>query len=259
MPPKPCQLRAPWPKQSGNAFQALVDLPEDGSSSTFDGRDGIVDGTDDNTVVITNPRDSGPPASQQLQHNEWVEDNIVLLSKQINESGMIHYKNEKRLYRIEERVIELCNNQQQDFEEVNSKMDNLLQEMDRYTSTIGDEMESTFQTVLDKLENLTKQVDKMALEEVALRKAYHLSTAETAALKATVDTLMKQLDECIVIPAPPLPDLATSPSAMEEMTVQLSYVQHDIQDVLAAIHNPPGKRKRWGSDQNTGPTMLTNQ
>jgi hypothetical protein len=58
-----------------------VDLPEDGSDSTFDGRDGIVDGTDDNTVVIANPRNSGPPASQQLQHNEWVEDNIVLLSK----------------------------------------------------------------------------------------------------------------------------------------------------------------------------------
>jgi hypothetical protein len=69
-------------------------------------------------------------------------------------------------------------------------MDNLLQEMERYTSAIGDEMESAFQTVLDKLKNLMTQVDKMALEEVALCKAYHHSTAETAALKATVDTLM---------------------------------------------------------------------
>jgi hypothetical protein len=138
-------------------------------------------------------------------------------------------------------------------------MDNLLQEMERHTSTIGDEMESAFQIVLDKLDNLTRQVDKMAMEEVALCKAYRQSTAETAALKATVDTLTKQLDECIVIPAPPLPEPATSPSAMEEMTVQLSYVQHDIQDVLAAVRNPPGKRKRRGSDQNTGPTTPTNQ
>jgi hypothetical protein len=46
MPPKPRQLRAPRPKQSGNAFQALVDLPEDGSNSTFDGRDGKVDESD---------------------------------------------------------------------------------------------------------------------------------------------------------------------------------------------------------------------
>jgi tRNA U54 and U55 pseudouridine synthase Pus10 len=54
----------------------------------------------------------------------------------------MHYKNEKCLYKIEERVIELCNNQHQDFEEVNSKMDNLLQEMERRTSAIGDEMKA---------------------------------------------------------------------------------------------------------------------
>jgi hypothetical protein len=218
MPPKPRQLRAPRPKQSGNAFQALVDLPEDGSDPTFDGRDGIVDGTDDNTVVIANPRDSGPPASQQLEHNEWVEDNIVLLSKQINESGAMHYKNEKCLYKIEERVIGLSESQHQLFEDA-------------------------FQIVVDKLDNLTRKVDKMALEEVALRKAYSQSTAETAALKATVATLTKQLDEHIVFPALPLPDPATSPSAMEEMTMHLSHVQHDIQDVLEAVRNPPCKRK----------------
>jgi chromosome segregation ATPase len=155
----------------------------------------------------------------------------------------MHYKNQQRLYDIEMRVMGLSNNQQQDFEEVNNKVDNLLQEVERRTSAIGDEMESAFRTVLDKLENLTKQVDKMAMEEVALRKAYRQSTAETAALKATINTLTKQLDERIVIPAPPLPDPATSPSAMEEMMVQLSHVQHDIQDVLAAVRNPPSKRK----------------
>jgi hypothetical protein len=196
MPPKPRQLCAPWPKQSGNIFQALVDLPEDGSDSTFDGRDGIVDGTDDNTVVITNPRDSGLPASQQLQYNEWVQENLAELSQQIND---LHYKNEMHLYNIEERVIGLSNSQHQLFEDA-------------------------FQAVVNKLDNLTRKVDKMALEEVALRKAYRQSTAETAALKATVDTLTKQLDEHIVIPASPLLDPATSPSAMEEMTVQLSHV-----------------------------------
>jgi hypothetical protein len=156
MPQKPRQLRAPRPKQSRNAFQPLVDLPEDGSDSTFDGRDGIVDGTDDNTVVIVNPHDSGPSASQQLQHNEWVEDNIALLSNQVTDCEAIHYKNQQHLYDIEKRVMGLSNNQQQDFEEVNSKIDNLLQEMVQRTSAIGDEMESTFQTVLDKCENLTK-------------------------------------------------------------------------------------------------------
>jgi hypothetical protein len=83
------------------------------------------------------------------------------------------------------------------------------------------------------------------------------STAETVALKATVNTLTKQLDEHIVFPALPLADPATSPSAMEEM--MMSVVHNDIQDVLAAVRNPPGKRKRRGSHQNTGPTMPTNQ
>jgi tRNA U54 and U55 pseudouridine synthase Pus10 len=156
MPPKPHQLHAPQPKQSGNAFQALMDLPDNGSDPTFDGRDGIVDGTDDNNVIIMNPCDSGMPASKQLQHNESVEDNIILLSHQINDSDVMNYKNQQCLYKIEERVIKLCNNQQQDFEEVNSKMDTLLQEMEWHTSAIGDETESTFQTVFDKLENLTK-------------------------------------------------------------------------------------------------------
>jgi hypothetical protein len=86
-------------------------------------------------------------------------------------------------------------------------------------------------------------VDKIALAEVALHKAYHQSTAKTAALKATVDTLMKQLDEHIIFPALPLPDPASSPSAMEEMMMQLSHIQHDIQDILEAVCNPPGKRK----------------
>jgi regulator of replication initiation timing len=131
--------------------------------------------------------------------------------------------------------------------------------IEQHTDAIGDEMESAFQTVFDKLDNLTKKVDKMALEEVALRKAYRQSTAETAALKATVDTLTKQLDEHIVFPTLPLPDPTASSTTMEEMTMQLSVVQNDIQDVLEPVRNPPGKRKRWGSDQNTGPTTPTNQ
>jgi regulator of replication initiation timing len=102
-------------------------------------------------------------------------------------------------------------------------------------------MESAFPVVFDKLDNLARKVDKMALEEVALHKAYRQSTTETAALKATIDTLMKELDEHIILLALPLPDLVTSPSAMEEMMMQLSHVQHDIQDVLEAICNPPGK------------------
>ncbi|KAI5807791.1 hypothetical protein BZA77DRAFT_362944 [Pyronema omphalodes] len=98
----------------------------------------------------------------------------------------------------------------------------------------------------------------LLFENATLRTAYDSTQAETAALKAAVDALTKKIDEQQqVISAPPSPNLTASSSAMEEMTMQLSVVQHDIQDVLDAVRNPPGKRKRRGSDQNTEPTSPT--
>jgi hypothetical protein len=184
MPPKHRQLHAPCPKASGNTFQALVDPPNDGNHFSFNGGDERTDENDDNTVVIANLR----------------------------ESIEMYYKNEKRLYKIEERVIGLDNNQNQHFEDANSKMDNLLQKMDAAWT-----------------------------KNTALREAYRASREETAALKAAVDALTKKLEENTVISPPPAPDTMASSTAMEEMTFQLSHVQHDIQDVLDAIHNPPGK------------------
>jgi hypothetical protein len=74
-----------------------------------------------------------------------------------------------------------------------------------------------------------------------------------------VDTLTKKLDENIATTAPPSPATTTSSTAMEEMTMQLSHVQHDIQDVLDAVLNPPGKRKRRTSDQDNEPTTPINR
>jgi hypothetical protein len=51
MPPKHRQLNAPQPKLGGNEYKALVDLPEDESDSSFDGRDSKVDGTDGKSAV----------------------------------------------------------------------------------------------------------------------------------------------------------------------------------------------------------------
>jgi hypothetical protein len=81
MPPKPRQLHAPWTKQPGNTFQALVDLPEDGSNSTFDGRDGKVDGTDENTIEIRHQCISTAVAPPKTMHKttrdqfyDWTSD-----------------------------------------------------------------------------------------------------------------------------------------------------------------------------------------
>jgi hypothetical protein len=120
----------------------------------------------------------------------------------------------------------------------------------RRTGAIGDEMESAFQTVFDKLDNLTRKVDKMALEEVALRKAYRQSTAETAALKATVDTLTKQLDEHIIFPALPLPD----PSAYEKCLVAMESKLDDVLQQLDAtrrVNNELLEAYRASREENT--------
>jgi hypothetical protein len=91
-------------------------------------------------------------------------------------------------------------------------------------------------------------MDAVWTENTALRKAYRISREETAALKAAVDTLIKKLDKNISMSMPPSLETATSSNAMEEMMMQLSHIQHDIQDVLDTVCNPPSKRKQHTSN-----------
>jgi predicted ATPase with chaperone activity len=101
-------------------------------------------------------------------------------------------------------------------------------------------------------------MDAAWTKNTALWEAYCTSREETAALKTAVDALMKRIDETITTTAPPSPATATSSTTMEEMMMQLSVIQHDIQDVLEAVRNPPGKRKRHTSNQDTKPTIPMN-
>jgi regulator of replication initiation timing len=116
-----------------------------------------------------------------------------------------------------------------------------------------------FDALNSKMDNLLQKMDATWTRNTALREAYRASREETAALKVAVDTLMKKLDENIGITVPPSPDTVASSTVMEEMTMQLSHVQHDIQDILDAIRNPPGKRKRRTSDQDNELTMPMNR
>jgi regulator of replication initiation timing len=232
-----------------------VDLPEDGSNSTFDGRDGKVDESDGfsagNTLQRAPSAASEAPPPPPRYTTDYGESPVRKWRTELVNDGVRAQVFGAEIDCSAENILQYC--------AANAAIGAHLEWLiEQRTGAIGDEMESTLQTVFDKLDNLTKKVDKMALEEVALRKAYHQSTAEAAAVKATVDTLTKQLDEHIVFPTLPLPDPMASSTTMEEMTMQLSVVQNDIQDVLEAVRNPPGKRKRRGSDQHTGPTTPTN-
>jgi chromosome segregation ATPase len=125
-------------------------------------------------------------------------------------------------------------------------------EIQRRLITLEDNINNNF-------DNLLQKMDAAWTENTALREAYRASREETAALKAAVDSLTQKIDEQLAIPAPPSPDLAASPTTMEEMTMQLSVVQHDIQDILEAVCKPPGKRKRRTSNQDAEPTTPTNR
>jgi hypothetical protein len=93
------------------------------------------------------------------------------------------------------------------------------------------------------LEGLLQWMDAVLNDNTELCATYDASQAETAALKAAVETLIQKCDKQIAILAPPSPDVIASSTTMEEMTMQLSVVKHNIQDILEAVHNPPGKRK----------------
>jgi regulator of replication initiation timing len=100
-----------------------------------------------------------------------------------------------------------------------------------------------FNVLNSMMDSLLQKLDATWTEYTVLREDYRAAREETARLKAAVDTLMKKLDENRVISAPPSPETATSSIAMEEMTMQLSHIQNDIQDILETVRNPPGKRK----------------
>jgi hypothetical protein len=247
MPPNHRQLRAPRPKASGNAFQALVDPPNDGNDLSFDGGDGKTDGSDDNGVVIANPRDSGPPASQQLQKDM---ENLEHLGHTAT-----------ALEAFQTAILRLAENDDKDelyMCELNRKP---VAISEGETNAYNDDRTHTddrFAAIESKMDILLQKMDATWTENTALRAAYHASREETVALKAAVDTLMKKLDETIATPAPPSLETVTSPTAMEEMTMKLSNVQHNLQDVLDAVRNPPGKRKRRSSGQENEPTTPTN-
>ncbi|KAI5813968.1 hypothetical protein BZA77DRAFT_295443 [Pyronema omphalodes] len=93
---------------------------------------------------------------------------------------------------------------------------------------ISDHINDRFDAVLAKLNDLHG-------ENAKLRAAYDSTQAGIAALKAAVAALTKKIDEQQqVISVPPSTNLTASSSAMEGMTMQLSVVQHDIQDVVDA-------------------------
>jgi hypothetical protein len=246
MPPKHRQPNAPRPKPAGNAYNSLVDLPHDGSDPFTDGRDGNVDGSDGKSAVnapihvftVGTPAAASPPPAPTGEPplRVWRRGLIADITHAIPHEERMQFGHELH---CQYSAASLCG------------IEVAHIEIQRCLTTLEDNINNNF-------DNLLHKMDAAWTENTALREAYRASREETAALKAAVDSLTQKLDEQLAIPAPPSPDLLASPTTMEEMTMQLSIVQHNIQDILEAVRNPPGKRKRHTSNQDTEPTMPTN-
>jgi hypothetical protein len=206
-----------------------VDPPNDGNNLSIDGGDGKVDATDDTSAVNASQCDSTTAASPE----------------QLLDSAA-------QLVQITNLNTTVATSTRDYVQKTSHDMHDLLIEMD-------DRANARLEPFYNMLEGLLQRMDTVLNDNTELRAAYDASRAETAALKAAVDTLTQKYDEQIATPAPPSPDLTASSTTMEEMTMQLSIVQHDIQDILEAVRNPPGKRKRRTSNQDAEPTTPTNQ
>jgi hypothetical protein len=254
MPPKYRQLNAPRPKLAGNAYKALVNLPEDEFASSFDGRDGKVDGTDGKSAVnalqrVSAAETTAAASPQQTPTGDpplciWHRGLIAAAVNTILHDVPMDCRPENH---FQYSAASLC------------AIDHANIEIQRHLTTFADNVFNSFHGVFGRLDSLLTTMDTVVNENTVLRAAYDASKQPTAALKAAVDTLSRNIDEQIAIPAPSLPDLSGSPTIMEEMTMQLSAIQHDIQDVLEAVRNPPGKRKQCTSNQDTEPTTPTNR
>jgi hypothetical protein len=238
MPPKHHQPNAPRPKPAGNAYTALVDLSEDESDSSFDGRDGKDDGTDGKSAVNAFQRVSAAESTAAASPQQTPTRDPPL---RIWHRGLIAATVNTVLHgapmaggpanHSQYSAASLCAVEQANIE------------IQRRLTTFEDNVYNSFHAVFGRLNSLLTKMDTVVNENTVLRVAYDTSKQETAALKAAVDSLSRKIDEQIAIPTAPSPDLTASSTTMEEMTMQLSVIQHDIQDVLAAVRNPPGKRK----------------
>jgi hypothetical protein len=224
-----------------------VDLPHDGSDPFTDGRDGKVDGSDGKRAVNMPihvftagiPAAASPPPLPTgepplcVWHRGLIADvpHAILHEERMQFGHELHFQySAASLCSIEVAHIEI----------------------QRRLTTLEDNINNNF-------DNLLQKMDAAWTKNTALREAYRASRDETAALQAAVDSLTWTIDERLAILAPPSPDLLASPTTMEEMTMQLSIIQHDIQDVLEAVYNPPSKRKRCTSNQDAEPRMPTNR
>ncbi|KAI5808325.1 hypothetical protein BZA77DRAFT_362645 [Pyronema omphalodes] len=283
MSPKQQQNNAQRSKQSENAYNVLADLPHDGSTPTFDGRDGKVDEVDGNfagkpfqSVVL-----AGSPvlsaSTQQLPMTQQLVEQYRAYA-----ARMDHYRNgskptsdgsdgkgdgvdgnftgkasqcvvpagspappastpqqqataEQSRFSDYHRSCVSAINKAIAVDDNYATLDQLfhdnqaeftgasllgIQQIHRDTqrrfNTLDDTIRNNSDEMRHRFDVMMTKFNDLLFENPTLRKAYNSTRAETAALKAAVDALMKKINEQQqVISAPPAPNLTASSSAMD--------------------------------------------
>jgi hypothetical protein len=218
-----------------------MDLPHNGTNATFDGRDGKVNGIDDNSIVHASQHVSAAAASSpQSPNNDPLTIALNLMKDSFHTFGTMAENFMMAVTQVIGNTDEMYH-QTQDY--IKKTYDNIHDLVINNNDNTQRHIAMLLEPLYNCLENIFQKIDIVLSENSKLCTAYNTSKTETVPLKATVDTLTCKLDEHTTISAPPSPEIIASSSIMEEMTMQLSVIQHDIQDVLVAVCNPPGKRK----------------
>jgi ABC-type Zn2+ transport system substrate-binding protein/surface adhesin len=184
MPPKHRQLNAPQPKLAGNAYKALVDLPEDESDSSFDGRDGKVDGTDGKSTVnapqhVSAAETTAAASPQQTPTGDpplhiWHRGLIAAAVNTVLHDVPMDCGPENH---FQYSAASLCAVEQANIE------------IQRCLTTFEDNVYNSFHDVFGRLDSILTKMDTVVNDNTVLRAAYDTSKQETGALKAAVDTL----------------------------------------------------------------------
>jgi hypothetical protein len=256
IPPKYHQPNALCPKLAGNAYKALVDLSHGRTNATFNGRDGKVNGIDNNSVEYTSQYSSAAAeSSPQLPNNNPLPIALDVTKDSFRTFGTMAKNFMTATTQVIGNMDEIYHQTQDYIKKTCNDIHDLVIDNNDNTQRL---IATLLEPLYNCLENVFQKMDIVLSENSKLCTAYNTSKTETAALKAAVDTLICKLDEHTAISAPPSLEIMASSNTMQEMTMQLSIIQHDIQDVLAAVCNPPGKRKQCTSNQDTEPMIPTN-
>ncbi|KAI5812609.1 hypothetical protein BZA77DRAFT_359005 [Pyronema omphalodes] len=215
MSPKQRQNNAQRSKRTEKAYNVLANLPHDGSNSTFDGRDGIVDGVDGNSaaehlqnvVMAGSPVPSASTDQQQATTTRslymWRRKMIQFILEAFGTGDERHLDRSSQINHSRISALTLLG-VNQDNKETHRRFNTVKEKMYNITDHINDR----FDAVLAKLNDLHSANAK-------LRTAYDSTQAKSAALKAAVAALKKKIDkQQQVISAPPAPNLTASSSAM---------------------------------------------